>query len=188
MKSRQSGNQMLPTDQLTEYFQNKFGDDFLEVTEFRGITTIHVKGGQILKVMRTLKTDPRFAFNFLSDITAIDHLTKGGNARFSVVYHLLNQHEVRRVVVHAWVEEENCALDSVYSLWKTADWQEREVYDLFGIVFNQHPNLRRIMNPDDFQYFPLRKDYPLHGRGERGKFPVVPRHVGSKWSAEKSFE
>jgi len=179
---------MLLKDQLAEYFRSKFGDGFIEVTEFRGMTTIHVRGEHNLEVMRTLKTDPRFAFNFLSDITAVDHLEKGGHARFSVVYHLLNQHETRRVVVHAWVDEDKCELDSVYPLWKTADWQEREVYDLFGIVFKDHPNLQRILNPDYFEFHPLRKDYPLQGRGERSNFPVIERHVGSKWEAEKRFK
>ena len=179
---------MLPKHELADLFRNKFPDSFLEVTDFRGMLTIHIRGQGVLEVLRTLKTDPRFAFNFLSDITAVDHLAQVGHARFSVVYHLLNQHGARRVVVHSWVDEEQPKLDSVYSLWKTADWQEREVFDLYGLLFQDHPNLKRILNPDDFKFHPLRKDYPLQGRGERSDFPVVERTIGSKWPAGRGFE
>lgn len=180
---------MLPADQIKTVMTDRFGADFLEVTQFRGMTTAHFRAEVVLEALKMLKTDPRFACNFLSDLTAIDHLEKGGHARFSVVYHLLNQHDALRMVMHAWVDEEQPELDSVSSLWKTADWQEREVFDLFGIQFKGHPNLKRILNPDDFKYFPLRKDYPLHGRGERADFPVVKRSIGSKWNSEEpAFE
>ncbi len=179
---------MLPKDQLTVVLKAKFPESFLEITDFRDMLTIHIRGEQALDLLRTLKTDPRFAFNFLADITAVDHLELGGYSRYAVVYHLLNQYEARRIVVRAWVDEEHPSLPSAYSLWKTADWQEREVYDLFGIEFTGHPDLRRIMNPDDFQHHPLRKNYPLQGRGERSKFPVVKRSIGSKWQEAKSVE
>ena len=179
---------MLPKDQLAVVLKEKFPESFLEITDFRDMLTIHIRGEQVLDLLRTLKTDPRFAFNFLADITAVDHLELGGHTRFAVVYHLLNQYEVQRIVVRAWVDEEHPSLPSAHSLWKTADWQEREVYDLFGIEFIGHPDLRRIMNPDDFQHHPLRKNYPLQGRGERNKFKVVKRSIGSKWLEAKSVE
>ena len=179
---------MLPKDQLAVVLKEKFPESFLEITDFRDMLTIHIRGEQVLDLLRTLKTDPRFAFNFLAGITAVDHLELGGHTRFAVVYHLLNQYEVQRIVVRAWVDEEHPSLPSAYSLWKTADWQEREVYDLFGIEFIGHPDLRRIMNPDDFQHHPLRKNYPLQGRGERNKFKVVKRSIGSKWQEAKSVE
>ena len=179
---------MLPQDQLSHVLKDKFPDSFLEITSFRDMLTIHIKGADVLELLRTLKSDPRFAFNFLADITAVDHLELAGHARYAVVYHLLNQYEARRIVVRAWVDEEHPSLPSAVSLWKTADWQEREVYDLFGIEFAGHPNLVRIMNPDDFIHHPLRKDYPLQGRGERDNFPVVERSVGSSWKGGKAFE
>jgi len=179
---------MLQKDQLAVVLKEKFPESFLEITDFRDMLTIHIRSEQALDLLRTLKTDPRFAFNFLAGITAVDHLGTGGPARFAVVYHLLNQYEVERIVVRAWVDEEHPSLPSVYPLWKTADWQEREVYDLFGIEFSGHPDLRRIMTPDDFQHHPLRKDYPLQGRGERDNFPVVERRIGSKWQEVKSVE
>lgn len=179
---------MLPREQLAEVLRDKFPESFIEITEFRDILTIHIWGRQVLDLLRSLKTEPRFAFNFLANITAVDHLEMGGHARYSVVYHLLNQHDSRRIVVRAWVDEEEPSLPSVESLWKTADWQEREVYDLFGIQFIDHPNLIRIMNPEYFQYHPLRKDYPLQGRGERDDFKVIKRDIGSKWAGTKEFE
>lgn len=180
---------MLPADQIRIVMKDRFQTGYLEVTEFRDMTTIHVKGEIVRDTLRMLKTDPRFACNFLADLTAIDHLEKGGHTRFSVVYHLLNQHDGLRIVLQAWVDEELPVLDSANELWRTADWQEREVYDLFGISFTGHPDLRRILNPDDFKYHPLRKDYPLEGRGERSDFPVVARTVGSKWGdRERTFE
>ena len=179
---------MLRRDQLADVLREKFLDAFLEITEFRGMLTVHIRGERVLDLLRTLKTDPRFAFNFLAGVTAVDHLETGGHARFAVVYHLLNQYDAKRIVVQAWVDEEDPELPSAYPLWKTADWQEREVYDLYGIRFTDHPNLIRIMNPESFEYYPLRKDYPLQGRGERDDFKVVKRSIGSKWPAGKAFE
>ncbi len=176
------------TEQLVEFFSKKYPDHYLEVTGHNGMQTLHVKGAGVLEVLRTLKTDPRYAFNFLSDVTAIDHLLKGGHTRYSVVYHLLNQHDAKRIVLHAWVDEEEPELPSAYALWRTCDWQEREVFDLFGIKFTDHPDLRRILNPDNFDGHPLRKDYPLEGRGERADFRRVSRTIGSKWETEKHFE
>ncbi|MCK4579101.1 MAG: NADH-quinone oxidoreductase subunit C [Candidatus Marinimicrobia bacterium] len=175
-------------DRLAQFLEMKFGEAFIEVDESDDVSTIHIRGTKILELLRMLKTDPRFAYNFLADITAVDHLKKGGHARYSVVYHLLNQHDSKRIVVHAWIDEEDPLLPSVTALWRTADWQEREVFDLFGIKFDGHPDLRKILNPDSFQYHPLRKDYPLQGLGERDDFKVVKRSIGSKWVEERSFE
>ena len=86
------------------------------------------------------------------------------------------------MTVKAYIPEEKPSLPSVESLWKTADWQEREVFDLYGIKFEGHPNLIRIMNPDDFEGYPLRKDYPRLGRKERSDFPVVDRGIQKKKS------
>jgi len=117
-------------------------------------------------------------------MTAIDNLTLGGFERFSVVYHLLSHETAERVTVKAYVSEDQAELPSVESIWKTADWQEREIYDLFGISFIGHPNLIRIMNPDDYQGHPLRKEYPRLGRKERDDFPVVERGINKDSSQE----
>ena len=136
-----------------------------------------MKGQDILKVLTELKDD---GFNFLADLTAIDNLTLGGFDRFAVSYHLLSHKTAERATVKAYISEEKPSLPSVESLWKTADWQEREVFDLYGIKFEGHPNLIRIMNPDDYDGYPLRKDYPRLGRKERGDFPVIDRPIQKK--------
>ena len=159
---------------LTTRLQEKFSDTVLEVAEESDEVTFQLKGSSILEILSFLKAD---GFNFLADLTAVDNLTLGGNERFTVVYHLLSHERVERIVVKAYVSEEKPLLPSVESLWKTADWQEREVYDLFGISFENHPNLTRIMNPEAFDGHPLRKDYPRKGRTERIDFPQVMRGI-----------
>jgi NADH-quinone oxidoreductase subunit C len=89
------------------------------------------------------------------------------------VYHLLSHESCERLTVKAYVEEHNPTIPSVETLWKTADWQEREIYDLFGITFEGHPNMIRIMNPEDFPGHPLRKDYPRLGLKTRDNFPII---------------
>ena len=164
----------MPTATILSKIKESFPEAILDMTEFAGEHIFHVKGRDILTVLTELKAD---GFNFLADLTAIDNLTLGGFERFAVSYHLLSHKNVERVTVKAYVPEEKPSLPSVESLWKTADWQEREVFDLYGIKFEGHPNLIRIMNPDDFEGYPLRKDYPRLGRKERDDFPVVDRPI-----------
>ncbi|HJN67856.1 MAG: NADH-quinone oxidoreductase subunit C [Candidatus Marinimicrobia bacterium] len=161
-------------EQTLAQIKEKFPDPVLETTEFAGEQILHVKGQEILTVLTALKAND---FNFLADLTAIDNLTLGGYERFAVSYHLLCHKTAERLTVKAYVPEEKPSLPSVESLWKTANWQEREVFDLFGILFEGHPNLTRIMNPDDYDGHPLRKDYPRLGRKERGDFPVIDRGI-----------
>ena len=95
--------------------------------------------------------------------------------RFGVIYALLNVSTGQRLYVKTMLNEPELELRSVFSLWKGADWMEREIFDMYGIRFEGHPNLRRILMPDEFAAYPLRKDYPLRGRGERHNFPVITR-------------
>ena len=154
--------------------KDSFSDYVLGLTEYAGEQIIHIKGQGVIDVLKTFKDA---GFNFLADLTAIDNLTLGGFERFAVVYHLLSHGSAERVTIKAYVSEDNPVLPSIESLWKTADWQEREVFDLFGIEFEGHPNLTRIMNPDDYEGHPLRKDYPRLGRKERYDFPVIARGI-----------
>jgi len=171
----------MPTATILSKIKERLPGAVLDITEFAGEHILHVQGQDILKVLTELKDD---GFNFLADLTAIDNLTLGGFERFAVSYHLLSHKTAERVTVKAYISEEKPSLPSVESLWKTADWQEREVFDLYGIRFEGHPNLIRIMNPDDFEGYPLRKDYPRLGRKERGDFPVVDRPIQKKKSPE----
>jgi len=161
--------------------EDKFSDSTLDTTKFVGEDIIHIKGFSNLDILKLFKDN---GFNFLADMTAIDNLTLGGFERFSVVYHLLSHETKERVTVKAYVPENQPELPSAESLWKTADWQEREIYDLFGISFKGHPNLVRIMNPDDYKGHPLRKDYPRLGMKERDDFPVVKRGINKDSTVE----
>ena len=169
----------MPTANKLSKIKEGFPDAVLDITEFAGEKILHVRGQDILTLLTRLKTD---GFNFLADLTAIDNLTLGGYERFALSYHLLCHETAERLTVKAYISEKTPSLPSVESLWKTADWQEREVFDLYGIKFEGHPNLIRIMNPDDFEGFPLRKDYPRLGHKERGNFPVVDRGIQKKKS------
>jgi len=139
--------------------QERFADSVVESREFRGETTVVVKKEKILEVLKCLKEE--LGYNFLTDVTAVDYL--GQDPRFMVVYHLYSIPNKERIRIKAPVAESDCAIDSACALWKTADWLEREVYDLMGIQFVNHPNLVRIMMTDDWVGHPLRKDYPLQG-------------------------
>ena len=114
-----------------------------------------------------------FGFSVLVDLTALDLSGSTGEhpERFCVVYHLRHGADGARLRLKAWVSEEEPEIASVVKLWPGADWPEREVFDMFGIRFRGHPNLVRILTPDTYTGHPLRKDYPLRGRGERDDFP-----------------
>jgi NADH-quinone oxidoreductase subunit C len=115
-------------------------------------------------------------FDMLFELTAVDYLEYPNAVdRFGVVYGLLNTVTGERLFVKTHLNPPELDLPSVYPLWRSADWMEREVYDMYGITFAGHPDLRRILMPDEFTAFPLRKDYPLKGRGERHNFPVITR-------------
>ncbi len=128
----------------------------------------------IFEVLRCLKM--LGGFDMLVDLTAVDELEyPDATDRFRVVYCLLNMATGERLIVLTYVNDPSPSLPSAYPLWKGADWMEREVFDMFGIRFTGHPDLRRILMPEEFTEYPLRKDYPLRGRGERHNFPVITR-------------
>ncbi len=156
-----------------ETLQQKFGGSLSE-SNFRDNRRVDVPATQLFDLLSSLKSEHRF--DMLVDVTAVDYLEyQGATDRFGVVYMLLNVATGERLIVRTAVNLPDPALPSVYSLWRGADWMEREVFDMFGIVFEGHPDLRRILMPEEFAAFPLRKDYPLKGRGERHNFPVITR-------------
>lgn len=141
--------------------------------EFRGQSQVTIAAGIFPSAMKQLRDET--GFDMLADVTAADLLEYGGTDRFRVVYQLLNTVSGKRLEVRVHVNDPQPRLPSVVGLWRSADWLEREVYDMFGIVFDGHPNLKRLLLPEEFQSFPLRKDYPVKGRGERHNFPVITR-------------
>jgi len=166
----------------------EFPDAGLKATEFRGRTTVIVPPERLHAVMTFLRRDPECAYEFLADVTAVDYLDYPAGSplgRFAVVYVLASYEHGRRLGVKTHVEPEldtegidedpGLVVDSVTDLWPGAEWPEREVFDMFGIRFRNHPDLRRILLWKDFPAHPLRKDYPLRGRGERENYRVVER-------------
>jgi NADH-quinone oxidoreductase subunit C len=154
--------------------KERFGAEAFTTTEFRDNRRAVVAPDRLYAVLECLKT--ACGFDMMADVTAVDYLKyPGARDRFGVVYVLVNTATGERMVVKTYVNEPDVTVPSCYPLWKGADWMEREVYDMYGIVFAGHPDLRRILMPEEFTSFPLRKDYPLRGRGERHNFPVITR-------------
>ncbi|MBI3599621.1 MAG: NADH-quinone oxidoreductase subunit C [Nitrospinae bacterium] len=142
--------------------KDSFPDSIIETHSYRGDDTAIVKKEHIVKICEFLRDDGDLLYNFMMDLTAVDYL--GREPRFEVVYHFYSLKHNRRVRIKAPVPESNCTIDSIVSLWIGADWFEREVYDLYGIVFKGHPNLKRILLYEGFEGHPLRKDYPVKER------------------------
>jgi NADH-quinone oxidoreductase subunit C len=159
---------------VQEVLEQRFADLGLAFSRFRDNQRVVVPAERLVEVLAWLKTEG--GFDMLIDVTAVDYLEyEGARDRFGVIYNLLNTSTGERVIVKTFVNDPDPTLPSMVPLWKSADWLEREVFDMFGIRFEGHPDLRRIFMPDEFTSFPLRKDYPLKGRGERHNFPVITR-------------
>jgi NADH-quinone oxidoreductase subunit C len=156
-------------------------------TEFRGQSTLIVEPADLHVVMAFLRDDPGTKYNFLSDVIGIDYLgyPTPMPGRFAVVYNLASYDRTDRFFVKVFLnpslptggtlEDPALWLDSVTDLWAGAEWTEREVFDMYGIRFRNHPDLRRILLWESYPAYPLRKDYPLRGRGEREDYKVVDR-------------
>ncbi len=147
---------------IAEKIKEKFPEEVLDVKEFRGQVSVTLKRDKILDICRFLHDDPEMSFDYLADVCGADYLGKK-EKRFEVVYHLYSIKHRHALRLKAEVTEENPSIDSVVPIWVGANWHEREAYDLFGIVFKGHPDLRRILMPEDWEGYPLRKDYPIEG-------------------------
>lgn len=152
-----------------EHVQTKFTQDVIETHSFRGDETLLIKPASLLLVAKYLKHTPELDFNFLMDLTAVDYLFFAGgriqkNYRYEVVYHLFSLTHNHRLRLKVPVVEENPQVDSLCDLWASANWYEREVWDMFGIKFTGHPNLKRILMYEEFQGHALRKDYQFNKR------------------------
>lgn len=153
--------------------QQRFGTSISEST-FRDNRRFVVPREKIGAVLAYLRQER--GFDMLVEMTAVDYLEyPDAIDRFGVIYILLNLATGERVILKTFVNPPDLSLPSANPLWRSADWLEREIYDMFGIEFEGHPDPRRILMPDEFTAFPLRKDYPVQGRGERHNFPVLTR-------------
>jgi NADH-quinone oxidoreductase subunit C len=140
--------------------KEKFAASVLDVVEFRGEVTVTVAKEAIIEILSFLKQS--LQYTQLTDLTAVDYLGKKAD-RYMVVYQLLSMANKDRLRIKTAVSEADSTIPTATQVWSTANWLEREVYDLFGITFSNHPDLRRILMAEDWVGHPLRKDYPLQG-------------------------
>jgi NADH-quinone oxidoreductase subunit C len=144
---------------VTDALSDKFSDKLIEVYQSSGDTYFRVEADSIREISAFLKDELHYIY--LTDIIGTDRYTS--QERFEVIYVLMNLRVQQRIFVKVRVDEEEPVLDTVSGVWSSANWHEREVYDMYGVRFNDHPDHRRIYLPEDFEYFPLRKEFPLLG-------------------------
>jgi NADH-quinone oxidoreductase subunit C len=148
-------------DVVLDKLKSRFAESVLEANEFRGELTVVVPKERIVDVCRFLKEDPQLQFDFLADVFGIDMYTP--TKRFGVIYNLYSLKNKNRIHLKVFTEEEDPKVPTMTGVYGTANWHEREAFDMFGIIFEGHPDFRRIYMPDDFEHYPLRKDFPLMG-------------------------
>ena len=144
--------------EVAQKFENRFPGR--RKTEFRGEVTYEIGLGEVPEICRACKQD--LGFNFLMDISSVDHF--GDEPRFEVVYELYSLENKVHLRLKTKVSEDHLEVPTVTGIWQTADWHEREIFDMMGIKFAGHPDLRRILMWDGYPYHPLRKDFPLEGK------------------------
>jgi len=147
------------TEDLVNQLNLKFGEQVVLMTELSDLPNFQASREQINDVLSYLKTDPALKFNFLTDITGVHYPDR--EAQLCVVYHLHSFINNTRIRVKVFLNEGNVHIPTATDLWDGANWMERETYDYFGIEFDGHPDLRRILNVDDMVAFPMRKEFPL---------------------------
>ena len=153
---------MSQEDIAVQKLQEEFPDSVMNVSVFRDETTVIVKKEDILPIARFLHDDRDLLYDYLSDLCCVDFM--GREPRFEMVYHLFSMEKNKRLRIKAPIPSNHEVISSVCSVWSTANWLERECYDMHGIGFENHPDLRRILLADDWEGHPLRKDYPLTGK------------------------
>jgi NADH-quinone oxidoreductase subunit C len=151
---------MTETIPAVKKLKEKFPNSILEVTTFRGEVTVTVSRGEIFEICKFLHSDPDLQFHLLTDLCGLDFFPE--SLRFGIVYLLCSLRNKERMRLKVRFGEQE-SIPSVESIWKVANWYEREAYDLFGIRFENHPDLRRILLWDGYEGYPLRKDYPAEG-------------------------
>jgi len=180
----------MTSQELLDSFSKSFGEKIQNKTEFRGETTFTIAASDLRDIAKFCRDE--LSFDYLIDVTSIDNF--GEEPRFEIVYHLYSMAHAVHLRLKLNVPEEANAVDTISDIWPTANWHEREAYDMMGIKFNGHPDLRRILMWEGYPFFPLRKDFPLEGLPsempdvaftkvtpmEGGPFVTVPSTATSK--------
>jgi len=172
--------------QIADKIKEKFPEAVVSASEYRGQAAVVLKKESILDVAGWLHAEPDMAMDLLPDLCGVDYFGKK-EARFEGVYHLYSIKHRHMIRLKAQVPEDDPKIQSVTPVWKGADWHERECFDMFGIEFEGHPDLRRVLLPEDWEGHPLRKDYPLEGPGPDKEWPAY-KEVLDKAKRFKEFE
>ncbi|QYJ69252.1 NADH-quinone oxidoreductase subunit C [Flavobacterium litorale] len=159
----------LETSVIQDKLTNKFGDNVTSFSQIKDILTFEVAANSTNDVMRFLKEDETLRFNFLTDLCGVHYPDNEKDRQFAVVYHMHNWVDNVRVRFKTFLNADNPEVATVTNLFLSANWQERETYDFYGIIFKGHPQLKRILNMDEMVSFPLRKEFPLEDSGRTDK-------------------
>lgn len=174
---------------ITETLNNQFPEAIQAISEPHGLLTLEIKADQLKPMVRFLKEDPAMQFIFLTDICGVQYPNQG-EREFAVVYHLHNLEQNIRLRLKTFVGREAIQVPSLTDLFSAANWMERETYDFYGIIFEGHPNLKRILNVEDMDYFPMRKEYPMEDATRTDKddrFFGRNGHVGVSFDNKKNL-
>jgi NADH-quinone oxidoreductase subunit C len=180
----------MTAQELFVSLQKSFGEKLEPRTEFRGETSFTIAANDLRQIAKSCRD--QHSLDYLLDITSIDNFSE--EPRFEIIYHLYSMRHAAYLRLKLKISEELGAIETVSDIWPTANWHEREIYDMMGIKFDGHPDLRRILMWDGYPYFPLRKDFPLEGLPsempdvaftkvtplEGGPFVTIPSTAGSK--------
>ncbi len=158
---------------IIDKVQAAFPDAVIGSKVFAGDPYISIKRDGLLDICRLLHDDPQLAFDYPVEVTAVDYM--GEAERFEVIHVFWSIEHRRRVILKTRITEDECHIPSVCEFWKGANFMERETYDMYGIEFTGHPDLRRILMTDDFDGWPLRKDFPIEGKGWRENYDFIPQ-------------
>ena len=146
---------------IPQKLKENFPESKFDVSEYKNELSIKIDKKDVVNVCKFLKEDEDLQFIYCSDVTAVDWAKR--KDRFTIIYNIFSMKNNFRLRLKSDVDEKDCSIDSVSSVWGSANWQERETFDMYGIKFNNHPDLRRMYMPEEFEYHPLRKDFPLMG-------------------------
>lgn len=159
----------LETSAIQEKLEGKFGDKVTGFIQIKDIFSFEVAADANIDVMRFLKEDALLRFNFLTDVCGVHYPDEQPDRQFAVVYHMHNWFDNVRIRFKCFLNGENPEVNSATELFLGANWQERETYDFYGIVFKGHPQLKRILNMDEMVSFPMRKEFPMEDGGRTDK-------------------
>lgn len=173
-------------EKLLDAFKANYKKNYGEISKYLDLITIDFNKEDVLSIIDLFKNHPELSFNLLVDETAVDYLEypQPMPERFGLVYILYSFKNDFRIKLRTFVSEKKPEIESICVHYEAANWLEREIYDMYGIQFLNHPELKRILMPDYYEGHPLRKDYPLKGRGERSNFP---KYKEQPWDNNKEI-